>query len=180
MERKQFALTESISGEEIKTLRNRLGLTQKKFAELVCASKPTVERWERKEEVTGPIVALVKILSDRPEIEEELTIPKKTGNIRLWYMLYNEICAIIDVDERMQKVKVHNFTCDLMKRPFGKNENPSYEEYEAFLESRCFPRTRDQMKMILKELDLPFYEPIMIIEKTKGKMAEDNFWIKID
>ena len=26
----------------------------------------------------------------------------------------------------------------------------------------------------------PFYDPIMIIEKTEGRMAEDNFWIRIE
>lgn len=36
------------------------------------------------------------------------------------------------------------------------------------------------MKLILRELDLPFYEPLLIIEKTQGRMAEDNFWIKIE
>lgn len=36
------------------------------------------------------------------------------------------------------------------------------------------------MKLILRDLDLPFYEPLMIIEKTQGRMAEDNFWIKIE
>ena len=36
------------------------------------------------------------------------------------------------------------------------------------------------MKLILKDLDLPFYDPMMIIEKTEGRMAEDDFWIRIE
>ena len=32
----------------------------------------------------------------------------------------------------------------------------------------------------LRELDLPFYDPMMIIEKTEGRMAEDDFWIQIE
>lgn len=36
------------------------------------------------------------------------------------------------------------------------------------------------MKLILKDLGLPFYDPIMIIEKTEGRMAEDDFWICIE
>lgn len=67
-----------------------------------------------------------------------------------------------------------------MFRAFGIVENPKYEEYLEFLESRCFPRTRDKMKLVLEDLDLPFYEPFMIIEKTEGRMAEDDFWIKIE
>ena len=43
-----------------------------------------------------------------------------------------------------------------------------------------FPRTSDKMKLILKDLDLPFYDPFMIIEKTEGRMAEDDFWIRIE
>ena len=29
-------------------------------------------------------------------------------------------------------------------------------------------------------LDLPFYDPLMIVEKTNGRMAEDQFWLKIE
>ena len=83
-------------------------------------------------------------------------------------------------NEREKRVQIYNYTKDNIKRAFGKNEHPTFEEYEEFLESRCFPRSRDKMKLILKELDLPFYEPMMIIEKTAGKMAEDEFWIKIE
>ncbi|MDE6743331.1 MAG: hypothetical protein K2J95_05595 [Lachnospiraceae bacterium] len=67
-----------------------------------------------------------------------------------------------------------------MRCAFGKIENPTYEQYEAFLESRCFPRSRDKMKLMLEELDLPFYDPLMIIEKTQGRMADDDFWLKAE
>ena len=36
------------------------------------------------------------------------------------------------------------------------------------------------MKLILKDLGLPFYDPIMSIEKTEGRMAEDDFWLRIE
>ncbi|MDE6054870.1 MAG: transcriptional regulator, partial [Lachnospiraceae bacterium] len=67
-----------------------------------------------------------------------------------------------------------------ISRAFGKNDRPTFEEYEAFLESRCFPRERDKMKLILADLDLPFYDPFLIIEKTEGRMAEDDYWIRIE
>lgn len=57
-------------------------------------------------------------------------------------------------------------------------KEPTYEDYEVFLESRCFPKSRDKMKLILKDLDLPFYDPLMIIQKTEGRMAEDHFGFK--
>ena len=62
----------------------------------------------------------------------------------------------------------------------GRNTEPSFDDYEEFLRSRCFPETRDKMKLELKRLGLPFYDPLMIIEKTEGRMADDHFWIRIE
>ena len=95
-------------------------------------------------------------------------------------MNQNRLCTIIDVNDREQRVKIKNYVTDPLYRAFGRNEHPTYEEYEEFLESRCFPRTRDKMKILLEELNLPFYDPLMIIQKTKGEMAEDDFWIEIE
>ena len=36
------------------------------------------------------------------------------------------------------------------------------------------------MKIILNQLEIPYYDPMLIIEKTKGKMAEDDFWLEIE
>ena len=36
------------------------------------------------------------------------------------------------------------------------------------------------MKIILNELNLPFYDPFLIVQKTEGRMAEDSFWLKIE
>lgn len=176
-----FAISDSLEGKDIKAIRRKLKLTQAEFSQLVHVSKKTVERWEAgNKEITGPIVTLVKILNEYPQIQEELTIPEKIYPLRLWYMEGNKVCTIIDVDERYRRVKICNFTRDYVLRAFGREEHPTFEEYEAFLESRCFPPSRDKMKLMLRELDLPFYDPFLIIEKTKGKMAEDDFWIRIE
>ena len=53
------------------------------------------------------------------------------------------------------------YTRDYVLRAFGREEHPTFEEYEAFLESRCFPKSRDKMKLILKDLDLPFYDSVV-------------------
>ena len=108
----------------------------------------------------------------------ELAIPEKVYPLRLWYMSGDQVSTIIDVDEQNRKVEIHNYTKDYIARAFGVIECPSFEDYEAFLESRCFPRTRDKMKLVLEDLGLPFYDPFMIIEKTEGRMAEDDFWIR--
>ena len=84
------------------------------------------------------------------------------------------------MNEPERKVKVKNYTDKIMFRAFGVVETPDYDQYLEFLESRCFPSSRDKMKLVLQDLDLPFYDPLMIIEKTAGRMAEDDFWIQIE
>ena len=178
---KNYAVADSITAETIKGIRKKLQLTQFQFADLVNVSSKTVERWEMgKKEITGPVVTLIKILEEYPQIEENLKVPERKYPMRLWYMFRQEICTVIDVDERMRKLTVYNYTNSILKRAFGRNDQPTFEQYEEFLESRCFPKSRDKMKRILRELELPFYDPLMIIEKTQGRMAEDEFWIRIE
>nr|MCR4704616.1 transcriptional regulator [Lachnospiraceae bacterium] len=86
----------------------------------------------------------------------------------------------IDVDEMNRRVEIRNYTNDILFRAFGKNTEPTFEDYEEFIESRCFPKTRDKIKLELEHLDIPFYDPILIIEKTQGRMADDRFWIRLE
>ena len=176
-----FAVSNEIYGKNIKSIRKKLGLTQSELAKLANVSTKTIERWESgTKAITGPIVTLANILNEYPQIVDNMIIPDNPYPLRLWYMRENDICTIIDVDERLRKVKVHNYTNNYISRAFGVNERPTFEEYEAFLESRCFPRERDKMKLILADLDLPFYDPLLIREKTAGRMAEDDYWIRIE
>lgn len=181
MGKRKFVTKKYISAEDIKAVRKKLGLTQKEFAELIGCSKPTIERWESGgTPVKGPVVLLLQLLNKDPEIVQKMEIPPKVYPLRLWYMHEQTVCTMIDVDELNQKVKIKNYAENIMFRAFGRIENPDFDMYQQFLESRCFPRTRDKMKLILKDLDLPFYDPFMIIEKTEGRMAEDDFWIRIE
>jgi len=175
----KYVYSESISGETVRKARKSLGMTQKEFAEFTRVSKPTVERWEADEKgVTGPIVALVTLILGDERIIKKLELPKDRLKVRLLYMYEETVCTVIDVDEVMRRVKVYNYTDNVMKRAFGVNTEPTFEEYEEFLESRCFPRSRDKMKLELQRLGIPFYDPMLIIEKTEGRMANDHFWIR--
>lgn len=181
MSGKKFAITDTLSGKDIKLLRGQLQLTQAEFAGIANVSKKTIERWETSDKpITGPIVTLVRIMEENSWISRALEIPEQFFPMRLWYMYKTEVCTILDVDERNRELTVYNYKKNPMFRAFGREEHPTYEQYEEFLESRCFPRTRDKMKLQLKELNLPFYDPMLIIEKTQGRMAEDDFWIKIE
>lgn len=91
----------------------------------------------------------------------------------------DKLSTVIHVDYKKQTVAITNYTDDLTERAFGIKENPSFQDYEDFLESRCFPRTRNHLKWILQDLGLEYYDPLSIIQKTSGVMAEDHMWLKI-
>ena len=178
---KQYAIPEYITASDIKRVRGKLGLTQAEFSKLVGVSKPTIERYEiTKDKIYGMIVLIVKMIEDNMNYIEELEYPKKEYPIRLFYMYKQYICTIIDVNIIKQEVKIKNFTNNILFRAFGVNEKPTFLDYNDFLKSRCFPETRDKIKLVLQELDIPFYDPFLIIKKTEGRMAEDDFWIKIE
>lgn len=177
----RFTTPEYTTAKDIRKVRKQLKLTQKQFAMLLNCSQSTIERWENSEEpIAGHLVLLLKMLEKYPESINEMMVPQKVYPLRLWYMHEHNVCTLIDVDELQKQVIIRNYTNNVMFRAFGMNEKPSYEQYEEFLKSRCFPEGRDKLKLILRDLGLPFYDPIMIIEKTEGRMAEDNFWIRIE
>ena len=181
MRAKNFAVNEYVTSDEIKKIRKKLHLTQKEFAQLVGSSKPTIERWEKENaQIRGPIVLLIEMLNHDMDYVVSLEIPPKELPIRMWYMYKNKPCTLIDVDEAKKIVRIKNYVDNVQFTAFGSNTEPSIADYEDFLESRCLPKSRDKIKLELKELDIPFYDPYLIIKKTQGRMAEDDFWIQIE
>jgi hypothetical protein len=94
------------------------------------------------------------------------------------YRFKDTVCAVIRVDFGTKDVSVENFVEDVFYRPFGINNNPSFEDFKEFLEERCFPRTRHHVKYYLKQLGLDFYDPLDIVRKTNGRVYGDKFWIE--
>lgn len=177
---KDYNVRKNITAEELKAFRKSLEMTQKEFAQFVGVSKPTIERWEHEDNtITGPMALLVDVLIENEQWLEEREVPVQKYGLRLWYMYKDKKCTLIDVDESNRKIRIKNYARNIMFRAFGVNTNPTYEDYEEFLSSRCFPETRDKIKIQLDALGIPFYDPMMIIDKTKGRMAEDDFWILI-
>lgn len=178
---KQFAVQKAVRGIDLKRLRNKLNMTQADFAVLVNVSKKTIERWEScDKEITGPITTLLSLMENDTDLAVGLEIPEKAFPLRMIYMFRNQVCTVIDIDDRNRKIKIYNYRKDYIYRAFGKEEHPTYEQYEDFLESRCFSRNLDKMKLMLKELSIPFYDPMLIVQRTEGRMAEDEFWLKIE
>ena len=92
-------------------------------------------------------------------------------------MFKQKVCTEIYVDYKNKKIKIINRTNDIMKRAFGINEKPTWEDFENFISERCFPKSRALRKTVLDKIGIDGYDPMQIIELTKGRTAEDNQYI---
>lgn len=100
-------------------------------------------------------------------------------NIRMYYMYRNQICTRIDADLIGETVKIKNYTGTTTKKAFGNIENPTWKDFNIFLESRCLPRARANIKEALRDMKVDSYDPIQIISVTHGKMEGDSQWVQI-
>lgn len=94
-------------------------------------------------------------------------------------MCKDDVMTEIFVDYKTKVVRIKNNTESLLDRAFGINENPTFEDYENLLKERCIPETKQLLKLHLKEINVPYYDPLLIVEKTHGRMAGDYYWIDI-
>lgn len=99
--------------------------------------------------------------------------------LRMDYMNYDVCCTVILVDFLHERILIRNETDRILDRAFGVKEKPTWEDFEYFLEERCVPRTRFGMREILKDYGLDSFDPLAIIEKTGGHMAEDHQWLRL-
>ena len=104
--------------------------------------------------------------------------PPKGCTLRLTYMYRQFPCTVIDVDFLNRELFIQNKTDDLLHRAFGVKEKPDWADLERFLWERCFPESRGDKKRLLEELGLKDYDPWQIAEKTQGRMADDEMWLK--
>lgn len=87
----------------------------------------------------------------------------------------DKIMATISFNVLTHKISVVNYTDIIPMRPFGVKENPTWEDFENFLETRCFERGRYDLKRQLEILGLDSYDPFSICIRTNGRVTEDNF-----
>lgn len=99
--------------------------------------------------------------------------------LRINFMEEYTVCSVIDVDEDRRKVWVSNRVADYSRCAFGALEQPGWDAYEWFLESRCFPRDDPQAQERLAQLGLEQYDPMEILRRTKGRLERDRHWLQI-
>lgn len=92
----------------------------------------------------------------------------------------DNLCSTIYADFTEQTVAVENQAVPAIKTAFGSNMLPTWEDFQAFLAERCVPRQRAGLREYLETLGLDEYAPLSIIEKTGGRMAEDQQWLTIE
>lgn len=90
------------------------------------------------------------------------------------------LCTLIYADFSDKTLAAKNYTDELVKTAFGKKELPTWEDFTAFLEERCIPRGRSGLQEYLEAIGLDEFDPIKIIEKTGGRMAEDEQWLELE
>ena len=110
---------------------------------------------------------------------EFLDVSRHAGHKVLLLSCYSgdTLCARIVADETAQKLRVENLVSDFLKLPFGNNQDPGWEDYLHFLKSRCIPKTRAGLREYLEAIGVDRYDPLEIIRKTQGRMAEDDLWL---
>lgn len=138
--------------DEIDTMRQE-GATVSQIAEHFGVSRPVVSQY----------------INERPS---------KDYTMRIDFRLGKKTCTVIYVDFGREQIAIQNRTDDLLHRAFGVNEVPTWSDFELFLESRCFPKSRGYAKQIVQGLGLMgSYDPLEIAEATGGRTAEDEMYL---
>lgn len=178
--RKRALGTEEIA--EVK-MRHEAGETLTALAEEYGVSRQTLSGYLNRREKTKQEEEMAQVyttLRKWAELNHRFRgVDVMDYTMRMDFMCEDECCTVILVDFKNQKIAVENETEDVIHRAFGIKAKPTWEDFMEFLESRCFPRTRDHLRLVLKDVGVDSYDPLAIVEKTKGRMAEDLQWIKI-
>lgn len=114
---------------------------------------------------------------------EEYAAQKRAAEHQVYSFRYydkNQLCTLIYADFTDQTLQVENYTDKLVKTAFGKKSLPTWEDFLAFLEERCIPRGREGLEDYLTDIGTDEYEPLEIIKKTQGRMAEDDQWLELE
>ncbi len=99
--------------------------------------------------------------------------------LQLQFFHGDSLCTTILADETAEKVLIENHTSDPLYTAFGVNDDPDWQDYQSFLEERCIPKSRAGLQEYLNAIGVDEYQPLEIIRKTKGRMAEDRSWLEV-
>lgn len=115
-------------------------------------------------------------------LNEYLTAKKTRGHKLMLIDFYDNdnLCTEICADFTDKTLSATNYTDNIIKTAFGNNDAPVWQDLQDFLEERCVPRSRSGIREFLEAMGIEEYDPLEIIKKTRGIMAEDHQWIKLE
>lgn len=169
-----------------KIISSRAGGSSSKNSKTYKISLPT--SWVSKLGVSEDKKEVMLYFSDdeiiiKPNLSLDEFIKKAKSKhhnlLQLDYYDRDTLCTVIVANYTAKEVKFVNLTDNAIKRAFGILDYVTWEKYENFLEERCVPKNRANIKDYLKGIGLLEYNPLEIIMKTQGIMAEDEQWIEV-
>lgn len=111
---------------------------------------------------------------------DDAEFSKRTTVDRILFFNKDKVTTAIDVDGVNEEIRIKNFIDINIFRAFGVNEKPSWKEYLEFLEDRCIPRTRYNIKEVLRDLGLDCYDVEEYVKKTHARSYDDRNWISFE
>ncbi len=150
----------------------KISLPSKWVNELSLASKKIELAFDGEKIIISPHLSFETFLKKKKEKGHKLILLKYYDN--------DILCTRICADFTDKTVSIKNEAYDIVKTAFGKNEIPTWEDFEDFLEERCVPKNRSGIREYLETIGVDEYSPIEIIKKTAGRMAEDNQWLEME
>ena len=158
------------AGKDSKTYK--VSLPSKWVAELGLTDTKMEISFDGERIIISPHLSMDKFLESKKSLGHRL--------MKLEFYDGEVLCTKIIADFTDETLFVENTTEHIVKTAFGKNEAPTWEDFQNFLEERCVPRNRSGIREYLETIGVEEYDPLEIIKKTSGSMAEDNQWIKLE
>lgn len=126
----------------------------------------------------GTTICIAKRLS----VDEYISLNKAKMHDLFELLFYDGqmLCTRIVADYTAKTICIENYIDDFIRTAFGNNFIPTWNDYEMFLEDRCIPRSRAGLREYLEAIGVDKYDPLEIIQKTEGRMSEDNQWLKVE
>ncbi len=158
------------AGKDSKTYK--VSVPSKWVAELSLTDSKMEMAFDGERIIISPYLSMVEFLKNKKSFGHKL--------LKLEFYDGEILCSKIIADFTDETLSVENSTEIIVKTAFGKNEAPTWEDFQNFLEERCVPRSRSGIREYLETIGVEEYNPLEIIKKTSGRMAEDNQWIKLE
>lgn len=148
----------------------KVSLPSKWVAELGLTDSKMEIAFDGERIIISPYLSMDKFLDNKKSLGHKL--------VKFEFYDGEILCTKIIADFTEETLSVENTTENIIKTAFGKNEAPTWEDFQNFLEERCVPQSRSGIREYLETIGVESYEPFEIIKKTNGRMAEDNQWLK--